>query len=278
MDVPQERGAIIFAQGRPIGRSIVPTVVACTCRCCARTCKTRVKSPPSPSPSPSPPSPNIHISRCPREGERSTRDAFPFLLLLFFYFPNNILLSSLSFYFFFFPSPSVSFCTCTLHPLPRASPHSIRTRRYINKRERESDHARGSWKVLRCKTKVSRQSGCLMWREKGLGRKYGGRENLSKAHPPFPLSLFLSFPFTPQRDGPLLRMRTLSSPVITWFSQCFTFTQRAIHLSAVIKGVVGIFARLNSFPCENTRKTRRYRRQLWRFKRYTHSACLAISV
>lgn len=54
MDVPQERGAIIFAQGRPIGRSIVPNAVACTCRCSVWAYKTRVKSPPSPSPPPPP--------------------------------------------------------------------------------------------------------------------------------------------------------------------------------------------------------------------------------
>lgn len=57
VDVPQERGAIIFAQGRPIGRSIVPTAVACTRRSCVWTCETRVKPPPLPSPSPSPPPP-----------------------------------------------------------------------------------------------------------------------------------------------------------------------------------------------------------------------------
>lgn len=78
MDVPQERGAIIFAQGRPIGRSIVPTVVAYTLRSCVWTCETRVKSPPSPSPSPSPsppPPPRTSTSGVPAR-VRSTRDAY----------------------------------------------------------------------------------------------------------------------------------------------------------------------------------------------------------
>jgi len=44
VDAPQERGAIIFAQGCPIGRSIVPTVVVCARVAVSGLAKTRVKS------------------------------------------------------------------------------------------------------------------------------------------------------------------------------------------------------------------------------------------
>lgn len=72
----------------------------------------------------------------------------------------------------------------------------------------------------------------------------GGR--ISKAHPPFPLSLFLSFPFALERDGPA--PRTFLSPFITWLVSV-SRSRNAIHLSH--RGPRGNFCSINFIPCEN---------------------------
>lgn len=146
MDVPQERGAIIFAQGRPIGRSIVPTAVACICRSCVWTCETRVKLPPlsspSPSPSPPPPPPNVHV-RCPGEGEIHARTAYSSSPTI----PYAVFLS-------FFLRTSLSVSLHALHPpiVARRCNSCSPARSINNNGERESPptHEGRKWKVLRC--------------------------------------------------------------------------------------------------------------------------------
>lgn len=78
--------------------------------------------------------------------------------------------------------------------------------------------------MLRCETKVSRQSGCLMWREKGLGEKIWREGESRKLTRLLPLSLVLSFPFVLRRDGPCPAEPFISLHNVA--SQCFTFTQR----------------------------------------------------
>nr|XP_012225202.1 PREDICTED: uncharacterized protein LOC105673838 [Linepithema humile] len=126
VDVPQERGAIIFAQGRPIGRSIVPNAVACTCRCSVWAYKTRVKPPPSPSP---PPPPRTFTSGV-LARVRSTRDALSSALSISS-FPTSPFLS-------FSPSVSLYF---THHP-PRVVVSFTRTQYKQQKRARVRLHTR----------------------------------------------------------------------------------------------------------------------------------------
>lgn len=146
MDAPQERGAIIFAQGRPIGRSIVPTVVACTCRLlCDRTCKTRVKSPPSPSPTP-PPRIYTHVPVSSREGEIHARRV---PVLYSFCLPYS--LSSLSQSLFFSlspsPSPSVSLNPVFFNPL-RARHRTLYIRTQIYKQQRQRARVRPRTRIV----------------------------------------------------------------------------------------------------------------------------------
>lgn len=155
MDVPQERGAIIFAQGRPIGRSIVPTAVACTRRSCVWTCETRVKPPPLPSPSPSPPPPPRTSTSGAPARVRSTRDAYSSS-------PTPSPVSSclrVSIYISLSLFSSISLSVSLHVPYIPHPPIVARRRNFYspahsinNNGERESPptHEGRKWKVLRC--------------------------------------------------------------------------------------------------------------------------------